>query len=92
MLRRRSADGKPTMTFYMSYRLAIFSLTVSIVLTLGTMALNWCLKPIDTALYLSEHRQALDDWTSLPFVDLQIVGGNCPQGFESLFHREWPGT
>ena len=34
------------------------------------------------------------DWTAQPFVDVTVVSKEvgCPDGFDPLFHRVWPGT
>ena len=47
-----------------------------------------------TLLYLHEHKQLINDWTSLPFVDiiLESEANDCPIDYEPLVYRVWNGT
>ena len=82
------------MTYYMNYRLAITALVLCTILSISNIVMTWCLKPIDTENYLSEHKQLLDDWTTKPFVDIIVIDDSedCPQDYEIIFYRMWSGT
>ena len=45
-------------------------------------------------LYLNEHKQLYDDWTTQPFVDITLESNEvgCPLNYEPLLFRYWPGT
>ena len=47
-----------------------------------------------TFLYLQEHKQLVDDWTSRPYIDITIENESdgCPIDYEPLFYRHWNGT
>ena len=49
---------------------------------------------LPTELYLSEHKQLLDDWTTRPYVDIVIRDDaeGCPTDYEPFFYRVWNGT
>jgi len=36
--------------------------------------------------------QVVDDWNTLPFVDLKVTDDKCLSGFESVFVRRWGGS
>ena len=48
----------------------------------------------NTALYLAEHKQLVDDWITRPYVDiiLKQTEEGCPIDYEPLFWRHWNGT
>ena len=58
---------------------------------------------VPTDLYLAQHKQLMDDWQALPFVDIALVKPgpdlsqeshklNCPEEYEPMMQKEWPGT
>ena len=45
-------------------------------------------------LYLAEHKQLIDDWTTRPYVDVLVQDSSkpCPLDYEPLLFRNWNGT
>ena len=71
----------------------------SICTTVGMLSVTAGALSLPTFLYLHEHRQLVDDWTTLPFVDVRLEvsqEGNgqlqCGEGYEPVFGRVWNGT
>ena len=47
-----------------------------------------------TNLYLQEHKQMFEDFTSYPFIDMLLIEQEqgCPEDYEAIFNRVWNGT
>ena len=49
-------------------------------------------------MYAIKHNEAIGaavkDWQTSPFTDIKVVNGQdqCPNGYEKMFTRVWPGT
>ena len=50
--------------------MSIISLVICIIFTSINFILVMDLESMPTALYLAEHKQLVDDWTTVPFVDV----------------------
>ena len=57
------------LTFYISTILLIFCYMVSFAI----LALINTTDDVPTDLYLAQHKQLMDDWQALPFVDIALV-------------------
>ena len=57
------------------FPVAFCSLILALALCIVILASGSSLKGRPTHLYLAEHRQLYDDWTSLPFVEVRIELG-----------------
>ena len=79
---------------YSTFKLSIVSLLICFCITLANYLLATGLKTMPTSLYLHEHKQLINDWTSLPFVDivLESEANDCPTNYEPLVYRVWNGT
>jgi len=58
------------------------------------LALDLKYKNYPEAIYLAEHKQLVEDWTTRPYVDIQLIDATlgCPNDYEPLFGRMWNGT
>ena len=70
------------------------ALMIALVLCILNLLVSRDLSPMPTDLYLQGHKQLVDDWQSLPFVDIGLTSAKegCPSGYETMISREWPGT
>ena len=70
------------------------ALLIALVLCILNLLVSRDLSPMPTELYLQGHKQLVDDWQSLPFVDIGLTNAKegCPAGYEPMISREWPGT
>ena len=92
-VRRAQQRSKKAMRNYSTFKLSIISLFCCILLTVCNILLASGLKSTPTELYLYEHKQLVEDWEALPFIDIKISSDeNCPEGFEPLFNKVWNGT
>ena len=58
------------------------------------LAISLRLERQPTELYLAEHRQLLEDWTTRPYVDIVVLDyeEGCPKDYEPFIYRTWTGT
>ena len=77
---------------YSSFRLAALALIVSIIACVVNLMLASDLTPMNTALYLHEHRNFVKDWKELPFISVELIkeGDDCSLGFEPLLKDQLP--
>jgi len=67
---------------------------IALVLSFALFVISQAMTGLPTFLYLYEHKQLIDDWTTQPYVDIVVVESvqGCPDGYEALFYRNWNGT
>lgn len=82
------------MSQYSTCKLSMMALLIALVLCILNLLVSRDLSPMPTELYLQGHKQLVDDWQSLPFVDIGLTNAKegCPAGYEPMISREWPGT
>lgn len=70
------------------------AICISLCSTIGLISISAGIISLPTYLYLHEHKQLVDDWTSRPFVDVVIESADngCSLDYEPLFNRIWNGT
>ena len=85
-------DGR--ISKYEQYHVSLCSLIISLILPIICLITAPKITSLPTFLYLAEHRQLVDDWTTRPFVDIVLVDADqeCPIDYEPLFYRNWNGT
>ena len=80
---------------YEQYHIAFCTLCISILLPIIIIGMSTFNRESGTSvLYLAEHKQLLDDWTTRPYVDIMVTKSvdGCPEDYEPLFYRNWNGT
>ena len=78
---------------FFSFKLVVLALTISIIFVIYNFILAYRMRSFDTSIYLAEHKQLFDDWTSQPFTDIILTPeGECFQDYEALLYQIWGGT
>ena len=78
---------------FFSFKLVVLALTISIIFVIYNFILAYRMRSFDTSVYLAEHKQLFDDWTSQPFTDIILIPEKeCPQDYEALLYQVWSGT
>ena len=91
---RRVAYYQGKMSRYEQFHISLCTLIISFILPAVVIAIAFNSKSDNTALYLAEHKQLVDDWMSRPYVDiiLKNTEEGCPIDYEPLLWRHWNGT
>ena len=93
--RRGRRHSTTTVVRYVGFHATICMLVALFFVVVISFCLVKFTATLDTAQYLSEHKQLVDDWHSQPYVDITIVPiseGGCPAEYEPLFSLMWDGT
>ena len=91
------------MTRYLTFYISMILLIICYMVSFAILALISTIEDVSTDLYLAQHKQLMEDWQALPFVDITLVKPGpdlsqkdhklvCPEEYEPLMQKEWPGT
>lgn len=82
------------MSDFICCRVSCVTICCMLIVNVTILAFTSGLVSMPTFLYLAEHKQLIDDWTTQPFIDLRVSESNsgCPADYEPIFSLMWNGT
>ena len=58
---------------YEHYWFSLCALVIALILALSLLGIGLSMEGVPTFLYLQEHKQLIEDWTTKPYVDVKVV-------------------
>ena len=88
------SNGEARLSKYEQFHISLCTLIIALVLSIVTLMIAAGSVGIPSFLYLQEHKQLIDDWTTQPYVDIvvRLESEGCPEDYEALIFRPWNGT
>lgn len=82
------------MSKYEQFHISLCTLFIAMALSCITLIVALSSEGVPSFLYLQEHKQLIEDWTTQPFVDIVVntAEEGCPIDYEPLIYRVWNGT